>query len=175
MADIVEGLEQVVRKQDVPATFEVSTLVCSSCGTSTDYKDTDTTCVYCKKPLTRDGLHKKARDISKGEVAEILGKTIKWQCQTCKKESDSPGACCLTEFAYTPEELNPPSGKKGSVPAFRCSECGMLYKRTVVCHSGAMMVYGRVQQNMNHHEMMVLQERLEATIGAYRPVTGVIQ
>lgn len=175
MPTIVEGSEQVVRTQAVDATFGVSTIVCASCGTSTDYKDTDTTCAYCHKPLDRAAMYKKARDISKGEVADILSKTIMWQCQTCKKESDKPGACCLTEFAYTPEELNPPSGKKGSIPAFRCSECAMLYKRKVVCHSGAMMVFGRVQQNMNHHEMMVLQERLQSTLGTYQPVTGVIQ
>jgi len=166
---IVNGRERQLRKGKGAKAFKVLTIQCKRCGSTTDYKDTEKYCQSCRKELDTHNL--KAKTIDKGQVTEILSNEMGWKCLTCGRFDKTPQRCCLEEWVFRPEDY---VGRK-PIPAFQCSECLILYKKPIVCHSGAMMFQGNILPNRSDDEFATIKKTMEKRLGSHRMLRGMVQ
>lgn len=170
MAAIVNGLTREIKKGKLNATpYAVLTIQCGNCGTRDDYKDSETSCHGCKHTLDKRNL--RANVVKKGQTAEILSNEVKWKCPNCGKLHDQPNACCIREWAFKADEFV----GRDPIEAYQCQECLILYKRPVVCHSGSLMIKGKVLPNRSHEEFAKIKQKMTEVVGANRPIKGMIQ
>ncbi len=144
--ETVLGLESVLILKDNGEPFKVQKFICSKCGLSTNYKDSDTTCEKCKKLLDKSNFKKRAKDIEEADVKGIIDNQVAYKCPTCGKVYDKPTLCCNKEFVSNSD----------STEGFMCPDCQTVYTHPIKCCSGR-MVRGDFYQNPSLELMMKMR------------------